>query len=739
MGLLTDIVNSKVQEKARENFAAKQAQIAFYQNAMKPEVNPDPQDRQYAEQQLLKLLPPEGKQTHQRGSALANFFHNVVGHRDPEGYGQPQGGGALPSPVAATPPASANNAPAADTGGENFGPLSGAQPKQTGLGQQSAAVQPVRGLASPLGDTAFSDKPTGPSGSDANLGAAPNAAVPQPSPAGALAAPPIPQPSAPPAQPKGATPGAAPAFHSLYSNNTPQKVAAQRKIMAESVLGPGQEQSPGYQEIMAGLPPSSIAQKAQIDAKREGAFKTIDELKKRGVVIPDALVAELAADRNLGIGGLMRPTWASKTVNGAEIPDGTLDMFGHDVDKSKDYAVRADAMGNREYMPAEIAARNVQIAGGGMGAVNPMRPGEGATPITGAVAPSQNRVIQSDLVGGGRGTETAGEALQGQAPTPTPGTIGRGNPVSNTTQRIVTLEGPEGQRAVAVPVTGTRQVGGAAPTAPLGTAPNTPTARPAPQGFPGGGNSPSAPPASGLPPGARVLGNKGLTAQQIQNVSRPLNEAATQLFGDPQNPSFPALNRYEKLADDPGARQRLGQSLQLTFAGINDATEGGSAHISANAGPVSVSTGGIGTVLSNYFGVPQAAAAGQQKIREEALQNLKSPQEREAYDAIVDAFSSIVALRAATKALGSQSSVMALERDIPAIGWNTTDSAQFRDKMARLAEYIYQGRKGLPAGTINTDSIDSYLGRKPSPSGTLSAPKSDLKSKSTDELLKMLK
>ncbi len=225
-------------------------------------------------------------------------------------------------------------------------------------------------------------------------------------------------------------------------------------------------------------------------------------------------------------------------------------------------------------------------------------------------------------------------------------------------------------------------------------------------------------------------------------VARPLNEASTQLFGDLAHPEFKSLSSYEKLADDPEARKRIGQALQLTFAGIEKAAGGASASVSGGVGPVNVSTGGLGTWLQNALGVPQANAEMAQKIREDAIKDLK-PEEREAVNAIVDAFSAIPAIRSVTKGVASQASIEALERDVPAIGWNTMDSKTFRDKMARLGEYFYQGKKFLPSENyVDTSNIDAYLGRgksKPSPNGALGAPKSDLKSKSTEELLKMLK
>lgn len=258
---------------------------------------------------------------------------------------------------------------------------------------------------------------------------------------------------------------------------------------------------------------------------------------------------------------------------------------------------------------------------------------------------------------------------------------------------------------------------------------------------PAAGASPrSVAPATAAPAarGARTAGGvlPGMDSAAVQ-VARPLNEASTQLFGDIKHPEFKSLSSYEKLADDPEARKRIGQALQLTFAGIEKAAGGAGASVSGGVGPVSVSTGGLGTWLQNALGVPQANAEMAQKIREDAIKDLK-PEEREAVNAIVDAFSAIPAIRSVTKGVASQASIEALERDVPAIGWNTMDSKTFRDKMARLGEYFYQGKKFLPGENyVDTSNIDAYLGRgksKPSPRGALSGPKP----KTAEEYLKSM-
>lgn len=229
----------------------------------------------------------------------------------------------------------------------------------------------------------------------------------------------------------------------------------------------------------------------------------------------------------------------------------------------------------------------------------------------------------------------------------------------------------------------------------------------------------------------------------------PVREAITQVIGDPSQPDLKPLQSYIKLADDPKARERLGTALRLTFDGLNQASNEG-AHISAAAGPVSVSTGGIGEVFTNMLGVPQKIAEQKSGIIQAAINKL-TPEEKEYFDSVMSAYSTIVGLRSLTRASASQSSVAAIERELPIIGVNTTDSEQFADQIQRLSEVMYNGTKGVPAGYFDPALVERIKNApaemqklktaKPSPNGKLSGPSSngDLKSKSTDELLQMLK
>jgi hypothetical protein len=509
MGLLTDIVNQKVAEKAREQFAAKQAQIGFYQKAMDPSVNPDPQDRAYAEQQLLKLLPPEGKQTYQRGNVLANFFHNVLGHKDPASAptGNEQAG------------QSASMAEQADTGA----PVTPAKASPTG---QLAAPS----FAAPT-DTAIGDQPLKASGDidlgytvPGGLGSAPS--TPKPSPAAMLQPPPgVATPPA--AQPTTASPST-PAFHSLYSNNTPEKIATQRHLAAVSAgLTPG---TAAYQEMIAtGSPSTAITTQAKIEAEREAGQKTLQYLVQQGIKIPDWMKAEVLTGKNMGAAAAMRPQWSPAPVNGETAPPGTVDMLGNPVSKG-DYRIQVNPYTNEvvNWVPAEIANRFMQGPNQTMVSVNPLHP-DTATPVSGVVAPGANRIIQSDLVGGGRGVETAGQALGGGAPTPTPGTIGKGTPTTR-----VTTPSPSGQ-TVSTSQTGPR----AANPIP---APNLPSTAPAP-------SAPPKPSVTAPPPQVKPFDPSNRTDSIVSAIG---NDAANWKMATNPADKYQITKRMAELGIDPG-------------------------------------------------------------------------------------------------------------------------------------------------------------------------------------------
>jgi hypothetical protein len=178
--------------------------------------------------------------------------------------------------------------------------------------------------------------------------------------------------------------------------------------------------------------------------------------------------------------------------------------------------------------------------------------------------------------------------------------------------------------------------------------------------------------------------------QMLQRVTG-VREANTQIFGDPTQPDAKALKDYAALADNPESRERLGKALQLTFDELHQAE-------SAN--------GSLMQLLKNYGGIPQALAASRSKIMQDAIGKL-TPEERDAYDSTISSMSTVIGLRSLTKAPATQFSIRAIERELPIVGVNTTDSRQFYDKLGRLGEVVYNGTRGVPPGMFDPKEIEN--------------------------------
>lgn len=252
------------------------------------------------------------------------------------------------------------------------------------------------------------------------------------------------------------------------------------------------------------------------------------------------------------------------------------------------------------------------------------------------------------------------------------------------------------------------------------TTPNTPGAQPAPQqGRPQPQGAAPAAHQAGPPPqpkrgplaappaaqqqsppqaksdtgGAVLRGAPVAMFNQQTQKAVPLMESVSQVFGDPAHPEIKPLLGYADMADDPKSKERLGKALKLTFDSLTDAS--GGANVAVGAGPVSVNAGGFGQWLQNAVGIPQAIAQQHAKIMSDAVKDL-TPEEREAYDAEMTAFSTAVGLRSLTKASAAQGSVRAIERELPLIGVNVASKKQFYDQMQRLAELSINGVRTFP-------------------------------------------
>jgi hypothetical protein len=161
----------------------------------------------------------------------------------------------------------------------------------------------------------------------------------------------------------------------------------------------------------------------------------------------------------------------------------------------------------------------------------------------------------------------------------------------------------------------------------------------------------------------------------------PVRNAANQIFGDPSQPDLPSMVSFAPLVDDPASRDRVGSAMRIVLHEM----EG-----EENKSGADTFTG----LLANYGGLPQALAASQNSVIEDALGQL-SQQERDMVDTMLASYGSIVGLRSLTKASAAQASVKKLENELPIPGINVQDSRGYLNKLSRLAEEVWTGASSL--------------------------------------------
>ncbi len=224
---------------------------------------------------------------------------------------------------------------------------------------------------------------------------------------------------------------------------------------------------------------------------------------------------------------------------------------------------------------------------------------------------------------------------------------------------------------------------------PAGVPNAAPTARPS-----------AAPPAANAVPGAPSgrnlghvnLGAKNLGPTQILPMKNSIEVASHQLWGDPDNPSLRPLASYANLADDQGARQRLGQALRLVLDAGGDS---GAEHLGASAGPVSFSAGNLGTALSYNLGIPQAAADAKATALRDIFAKMK-PEEVDYFNSLMNAIPTITGFRKLTSGGAFRWSQQGLERELPMIGLSgVTNSGTYAKKMAALGDEPLTAIKNL--------------------------------------------
>jgi len=270
-----------------------------------------------------------------------------------------------------------------------------------------------------------------------------------------------------------------------------------------------------------------------------------------------------------------------------------------------------------------------------------------------------------------------------------------------------------GNKKISVPVTSTNTSQRVLPGQPIVAPP--PAAGGAPAAAPRNG----APTSSATPRGAGRSWDKALGPTQVLPMKNSIEVASHQLWGDPDNPSLRPLASYANLADDQGARQRLGQALRMVLDAGGDT---GAEHLGASAGPVSFSAGNLGTALSYNLGIPQAAADAKATALRDIFAKMK-PEEIDYFNSLMNAIPTITGFRKLTSGGAFRWSQQGLERELPMIGLSgVTNSATYAKKMAALGDEPLTAIKNLER--TNPGVVDPRLtllikggGRGVAPSG----------------------
>jgi len=155
-----------------------------------------------------------------------------------------------------------------------------------------------------------------------------------------------------------------------------------------------------------------------------------------------------------------------------------------------------------------------------------------------------------------------------------------------------------------------------------------------------------------------------------------IRSVANNMFGDTTQPELSGLIEFGDIADDPIKRARVGKAILVALQGIEHDTKGGD----------------LSTIIKTEADIPLYVAEARRRIPQKSMAGM-TPREKDALDASVISLSAMVALRSITGAGNAKFSTQALERDLPLIGVNTTDSRQFYNKMSHAAELIWDGAR----------------------------------------------
>lgn len=258
--------------------------------------------------------------------------------------------------------------------------------------------------------------------------------------------------------------------------------------------------------------------------------------------------------------------------------------------------------------------------------------------------------------------------------------------------------------------------------------PSQPAAPPNSQGNTLAPPTTTSPAASPAPLGPRAINTPAGQFNQIQQRATPVRLATTQIFvGDPQNPAFHPMIDYWDLTKDEGAKKRIALAVRLARSAMLQGEQAGG-EVSAHIGPISASTGGLGSWATNAMGVPVKITEAQNQQMRDAIEDMQkhNPREVEAFNQSMSMFGTVGGLRRLTGGSAAQATIATIENEIPLIGYNTLTPESFAQRMASLAEEVNNGAQGLPKGALGNydpavvrQKIDSIRGKKspPAPSG----------------------
>ena len=408
-----------------------------------------------------------------------------------------------------------------------------------------------------------------------------------------------------------------------------------------------------------------------------------------------------------GMASLSRPQNIPGTTPGSAAPEGQLDIYDEPINKQGQYRIQ------RNQMTGEMLW-------------NPTVAITGRSTMPDKDSPTGWSVFQIDRQGN----------IQGKTPGAAPPPAYAPIVVNGVRMQVVDF----GDRKELIPIpnqsTTQRQFPGMPSPSPATAPASTPTA---PVGQEPATGLPAMPAPPRNPPsgvgGRQPLGKKGVSPAQSLAMQNAITLGTHQLFGDPDDPTLRPLSSYAKLADDPGARQRLGKAFNLL---IHSGNAAGEANVGAHVGPVNMSTGGIGEWLQNSLGITAAAAAAKATVINKAIADLR-PEESEYLNKMMSTIPTITGFRKLTSAGAFKWSQDALERELPFIGLSATDSRSFNQKMQNLGNEPLTAIRNLERtnpGAIDPRLTDMIRGTKSLPAVGVTPPKKG--SSAADEYLKSI-